>query len=176
VHAPGRFVPARVGEPVSLVDLLPTLVELSGAETERSLVPLLRGETLEPRTVACEYLAEGTVAPAVMLREGSLKYIHCPGDPDLLFDLDADPLELENLAPTHPETERLRSRVEREWDLEALSAAVVASQQRRLLVARALGKGEPALWDYAPPDRSARRYVRGRDFWAPFSGARLPPG
>jgi choline-sulfatase len=135
---------------------------------------VLRGETLEPRTVTCEYLAEGTRAPAVMLREGSLKYVHCPGDPDLLFDLDTDPLELENLAPTHPEADRLRSQVEREWDLEALAAEVVASQQRRSLVARALDQGRPAPWDYVPPDRSARRYVRGRDFWAPFSGARLP--
>jgi choline-sulfatase len=175
VHAPGRFAPTRVREPVSLVDLLPTLVDLSGAETERSLVPLLRGGTFEPGTVACEYLAEGALAPAVMLREANLKYIRCPGDPDLLFDLDADPLELENLAPAHPDTHRLRSRVERDWDLEGLAAEVVASQQRRLLVARALEKGQRAPWDYVPPDRSSRRYVRGRDFWAPFSGARLPP-
>ena len=175
VHAPGRLAPKRVHEPVSLADLLPTLVDLSGAETERSLGPLLRGESFEPRTVACEYLAEGTQAPAVMLREGSLKYIHCPGDPDLLFDLDAHPLELENLAPEHPDTDRLKARVERDWDFDALAGKVVASQQRRLLVARALEKGEPAPWDYVPPDRSSRRYVRGRDFRAPFSGARLPP-
>jgi choline-sulfatase len=109
-----------------------------------------------------------------MLREGSLKYVRCPGDPDLLFDLAADPLELENLAPEHLETDRLRSRVERDWDLEALAAKVVASQRGRSLVARALEKGQPAPWDYVPPDRSSRRYVRGRDFWAPFSGARLP--
>jgi choline-sulfatase len=176
VHAPDRFAPARVGEPVSLVDLLPTLVDLSGAEMERSLVPLLSSGTRDSGTVACEYLAEGTPAPAVMLREGSLKYICCPGDPDLLFDLDTDPLELENLAPEHPDTDRLRSRVEQEWNLEALAAEIVASQQRRLLVAGALEKGQPAPWDYVPPDRSARSYVRGRDFWAPFSGARLPPG
>jgi choline-sulfatase len=176
VHAPRRFAPARVAQPVSLVDLLPTLVGLSGgAETDRSLVPLLQGEAFEPGIVACEYLAEGTPAPAVMLREGSLKYIRCPGDPDLLFDLDADPLELENLAPTHPDTDRLRSRVEGVWDLEALATEVVASQQRRSLVARALEQGQPTPWDYAPPDRSAHRYVRGRDFWGPFSGARLPP-
>jgi choline-sulfatase len=65
--------------------------------------------------------------------------------------------------------------VEQDWDLEALAADIVASQQRRLLVARALEQGEQAPWDYVPPDRSSRRYVRGRDFWAPFSGARLPP-
>src|SRR4029077_13293118 len=120
--APGRFAPARVRQPVSLLDLLPTLADVSGAETERSFVPLLRGEAIEPGIVACESLAEGTGAPAVMLRDGSLKYIRCPGDPDLLFDLDTDPLELENLASGHPDTDRLRSRVERDWDLEALAA------------------------------------------------------
>lgn len=176
VHAPDRFAPARVRGPVTLLDLLPTLVDLSGGEAERSLVPLLRGETGEPGAVACEYLAEGTRAPAVMLREGNLKYVHCPDDPDLLFDLGADPLELENLAPGHREAARLRARVEREWDLEALAAAIVGSQRRRLLVARALEQGRPAPWDYVPPDRSSQRYVRGRDFWAPFTGARLPSG
>src|SRR5207244_12259975 len=103
------------------------------------------------------YLAEGTPPPAVMLREASLKYIHCPGEPDLLFDLDTDPLELENLAPTHPNTDRLRSQVEREWDLEGLATEVVASQQRRTLVARARPEGEAAPWDHVPPGPAAGR-------------------
>jgi hypothetical protein len=50
---------------------------------------------------------------------------------------------------------------------------VIASQQRRLVVARALSVGEPTVWDYAPRDDSRDRYVRGEDFWAPFRRARL---
>src|SRR5690606_27567398 len=53
-HAPGRFAPRRVGDHVSLVDLLPTLVEIAAdgqamtyadAIDGRSLLPLLHGGT-----------------------------------------------------------------------------------------------------------------------------------
>jgi choline-sulfatase len=185
VHAPGRFAAARVSAPVSLVDLLPTFVELvDGAGTFEpedpvagsSLVPLLDGRAAERPRVVAEYLAEGTHAPCVMLREGPLKYVHSPTDPDLLFDLDADPLELENLA-AHPEraddVRRLRGRVDEHWDLEELGRAVVASQRRRLFVSRALGRGAQSRWEYRPPEDSVSRYVRGTDFWRPFGRARL---
>src|SRR5690349_15274778 len=53
VHAPGRFAARRVDQPVSLLDLLPTLVELAGGWGDEagpadtldgtSLVPLLEG-------------------------------------------------------------------------------------------------------------------------------------
>jgi len=185
VHAPTRFAPARAAAPVSLLDLLPTLVELAdGAGTfapeeplpGRSLLPALAGERLDEEPVVAEYLAEGAIAPCVMIREGSLKFVHSPTDPDLLFDLDADPLELDDLAsePEHERTvRRLRAEVERRWDLDALAREVAASQRRRLFVQRALEIGEQSPWDYRPPDRSSTRYVRGRDFWQPFGRARL---
>jgi choline-sulfatase len=44
--------------------------------------------------VICEYHAEGVTAPAAMIRSGRWKLIVCRGDPDQLFDLSADPLEL----------------------------------------------------------------------------------
>jgi choline-sulfatase len=186
VHAPRRFAPARVSGTVSLLDLLPTLVELAGGpgssapEEEppgRSLLPLLEGGSLEAVPVAAEYLAEGALAPCVMLRDGPLKFVHSPSDPDLLFDLEADPLELENLAalPEHRATvERLRDEVARRWDLDALTRDVLASQRRRLFLQEALARGTQAPWDYVPPDGSSSRYVRGRDFWEPFGRARLP--
>jgi len=185
VHAPLRFAPARVEMPVSLLDLLPTLVELADGtgpfapEDElhgRSLLPFLEGGSLEAAPVVAEYLAEGAVAPCVMVREGPLKLVHSPADPDLLFDLEADPLELENLAalPEHRATiERLRGEVSRRWDLDALTRDVRSSQRRRLFLQEALARGTQAPWDYVPPDGSTSRYVRGRDFWQPFARARL---
>ena len=181
VHAPERFAPARIRDAVSLLDLLPSFVDLADAEPPGdcdgcSFVPLLRGESAPPRTVAAEYLAEGTFAPMLMLREGSLKYVHCPDDPDLLYDLEADPLELRNLAgePSYEETVRgLRARVVAGWDLERIGHDVAGSQRRRLFVSAALARGTVTTWDYAPPDTSTGRYVRGRDFWRPFGRARL---
>ncbi len=57
VSAPGRFAPGRVREPVSLVDLAPTLLDLArpglseevvAAVDGRSLVPLLDGAGTSP--------------------------------------------------------------------------------------------------------------------------------
>jgi choline-sulfatase len=178
-HGPKRFMPRRVAENVSLVDLLPTLVELADGSFEpvdpldgASLLPVLHGRTQPSDAVAAEYLAEGTHAPCVMLRRGPFKYINCPGDPDQLYDLSRDPLELDNLAADgHPLAGEARDR----WRLDELHDEIVASQRRRLLVAHALAAGRPAVWDYVPPDESRERYVRSADFWRPFGRARLRP-
>jgi len=105
LRAPGLPGGARVGEPVSQLDVAPTLAALSGAEGDGdadgvSLLSLAADPSAarRPGAVAGEYLAEGVTAPAVMLRRGPHKFIHCPGDPDQLYDLEADPAELANLA------------------------------------------------------------------------------
>jgi choline-sulfatase len=171
--APGRLPAGRVAEPVSLLDLGPTVLDLCGhpgaAELAangdgRSLAPLIRGARGGEADVVAEYLAEGTRAPAVMVRRGRFKYIACAGDPPQLYDLDADPHELANLAadPAHAEVcAALRAEVERRWDLEALGAAVLESQRERRLVVAALRQGRPERWDFQPPPRNA--FVRGSD-------------
>ena len=65
VASPGRFAPARIGASVSLVDLLPTLVDLAagdatalGASVDgRSLGPHLTGRAGHDEAIG-EYLAE----------------------------------------------------------------------------------------------------------------------
>jgi choline-sulfatase len=165
VSAPGRFRPDRVAEPVSLLDLPPTLRELCGIEADgggRSLAGALAGEPLAPADVAAEYLAEGVNSPAVMLRRGRHKYIWCADDPEQLFDLEADPHELLNLAASEPALcEELRATVERRWDMPALHAAVLRSQEERRLVVAALNTGRPASWNFVP--RSDGEYVGGKD-------------
>jgi choline-sulfatase len=182
VSAPGTFRPRRISSSVSLLDLVPTLAELATVNVAReeldgaSLVPLLDGDGARNDAVVGEYLAEGAVAPVVMIRRGSLKFIASPGDPDQLYDVGADPDELTNLAGTElhaREAAAFREEVAARWDLEALREEVVASQQRRQLIANAVSVGAEPDWDYRTADDTGERYVRGADFWAPFKRARL---
>ncbi len=170
VHAPGRFQPRRVDAPVSLVDVLPTIVELAGGSPDdaveplagRSLLPLCRGEA-EERTVVGEYAAEGACAPIVMLRRGHLKFVHCPADPDQLYDLAADPHERVNLAtdPAHADVvAAFRAEVAERWDLDRFHAEVLADQARRRLVSTALRSGAFTPWDHTPRRDAAGEYMR----------------
>ena len=63
----------------------------------RSLVPHLEGRAGHDEVIG-EYLAEGALAPIVMIRRGRYKFIHSPADPDQLYDVESDPDELANLA------------------------------------------------------------------------------
>jgi len=112
---PGTPGGRRVAEPVSLLDLAPTLTELAGTGTGTglngagpdagprdgvSLLPRLSGGRpwQRPGPVVAEYLAEGVTNPAVMLRTARHKLVVCDGDPDQLYDLARDPAEQDNLA------------------------------------------------------------------------------
>ncbi|CAN5286401.1 choline-sulfatase [soil metagenome] len=189
VHAPGRFGARRVREPVSLADLTPTLADLArpGLSDElalpvdgRSLVPLLEGAAENVNaTVAGEYLAESALAPMVMLRRDRWKLIHTPSDPDQLFDLESDPLELVNLADSteHASVLReLREEVARRWDLDAIERDVRQSQRARLAVFRALQQGATYPWDFQPSRAASKQYTRNTmDVAVRDQQSRFPP-
>lgn len=176
VYGPEHLVPkGRFANTVCLLDLMPTLLELSGApgaseQDGQSLLETARRErageaTPEDRDIVIEYLAEGTLRPQLTMVRGHLKYVLCPGDPDQLFDLSVDPDELRNRAgePEYAETVReMRAALEARYDIPALEADVLASQASRRLVAEALQKGRVNPWDFQPEPE--QRYVRG-DFW-----------
>jgi choline-sulfatase len=177
---------ARVAQPVSLLDLAPTLLDLAGVGAGEeaagmdgtSLAPLVDGSGEGDReSVVAEYLAEGTTAPAVMIRRGPHKFVACPGDPDMLFDLAADPHEVEDLAATPAGAElcaRMRAEVEARWDLAALEQRVLASQSDRRTVIAGLSQGRYQPWDHLPRVDGALRYVRsGSDLYERHRQARL---
>ncbi|PMS37967.1 choline-sulfatase [Trinickia symbiotica] len=171
VHAPTQFAPHRVAESVSTIDLLPTLVELATGAREtawpdpvdgRSLVPHLRNDGGHDETFG-EYLAEGAIAPIVMIRRGPYKFIHTQADPDQLFDVEADPLELVNLArsPAHaPRVAAFRAEVAQRWDLDALHREVSVSQRRRRFHYAATTQGRIQSWDWQPFTDASQRYMR----------------
>jgi choline-sulfatase len=192
VHAPRRFSARRVPHPVSLIDVLPTIIDLVGADRgEVEQVAPLVGQSLLPlcadepgadakREVFGQYMAEGSVAPIVMIRRGMLKYVHCEADPDQLYDLAADPNELNNLAPetTWAATiAELRAEVACRWDLAGLYQRVLADQRRRRYVDRSLRIGLHAGWEYTPPRTGTAEYMRNHlDLNEVERAARWPRG
>ncbi|WP_299373163.1 choline-sulfatase [uncultured Tateyamaria sp.] len=164
------MTPSLVTDPVSNIDVCPTLCDLAGVDmsevmpwtTGQSLVPQGQGT---PRTepVAMEYAAEASYAPMVSLRYGKWKFNRCALDPDQLFDLDADPHELTNLAdvPAHQGTlSQLQAKAEARWDLDRFDADVRASQARRWVVYEALRQGGYYPWDHQPLQKASERYMR----------------
>ena len=177
----------RVDTPVSTLDLTPTLGELAGIDLSgilawtdgESLVPVASGAARQA-PVRFEYAAEATEAPLVGIREGRWKYIHCELDPPQLYDLDADPHELTNLA-TAPEAaevaSRFAARIGEFWDMSAFDAEVRASQARRLVVYEALRNGAYFPWDFQPLQKASERFMRNHmDLNAVESAQRYPKG
>ncbi|SNR55944.1 choline-sulfatase [Puniceibacterium sediminis] len=165
-----QMAPGLVTEPVSNIDVCPTLCALAGVSMDEvmpwtsgeSLMPLGQGVTRQS-PVAMEYAAEASYSPMVALRQGRWKYTNCALDPEQLFDLEADPHELRNLAEDigHAEVlERFRIMAAARWDLEAFDSEVRESQARRWVVYEALREGGYYPWDYQPLQKASERFMR----------------
>ena len=176
-----------VTDPVSNIDVTPTLCDLAGLSMEEvapwtageSLVPLGQGEGRES-PVAMEYAAEASYAPLVCLVDGRFKYTRCALDPEQLFDLKADPHELTNLAgdPAYAEVlAMLRGEADKRWNLDQFDAQVRESQARRWVVYEALRNGAYFPWDYQPLQKASERFMRNHmDLNTVEDIARFPRG
>jgi arylsulfatase A-like enzyme len=115
--------------PAHLIDLMPTIVEASGAEYPRrlgsreilpmagaSLMPALRGGKMAPRTLYFEH--EGARA----VRNGRYKLTAVRGGPWQLYDIESDRIEMQDLAEKRPEVVATLSK---EWDAWASANQVV---------------------------------------------------
>ncbi|MBM3359788.1 MAG: sulfatase [Betaproteobacteria bacterium] len=120
IATPHQRQSPRVTETVDLLDIYPTLCELAGLPKPahlqgRSLVPLVRGESITPREAAISQMSPGARKDGVMgwtLRTPRYRYIEwrradlstdAPRIMDQiesveLYDYKTDPLERENLA------------------------------------------------------------------------------
>ncbi len=166
VVQPGVIEPGMVIDtPVGLIDVSSTLVELAGLPVPdsfegTSLAARLRGESdaALPERV---FMQSGIIAnqPQLTVREGRWKLIEVrfPGERKLmtdsqyeLYDLEADPGELENLADRHPERVERLSGLLHAWYAqrprvadpgEALDVEELDEASRKML--EALGYLEP---------------------------------
>ncbi|MGI8711919.1 MAG: choline-sulfatase [Solirubrobacteraceae bacterium] len=154
---------SRVSEPVSLVDVAPTLLELAGLDDGVTNAPAR--SLLRPggRPVISEYHAEGVQAPSAMIRWGAAKLIVSLEDPDLRYDLAADPLELEDRSGEAELVTGLRDQLAARLDLADVDRRVRVSQRERRLVSAALRRGHYTPWDHQPEVDASRQYVRNRD-------------
>jgi len=178
-------------EPVSLIDLYPTFLELAGADDQlpegfvqdtngRSMVPLFNGESADfhGRAIA-EYCAECASHPMLMIREGHLKYIQCDIDPPLLYDVVNDPRELVNLAedPAYASSALKFAQIASDhWDSEQVRADVINTQRQRRAVHAAMEQGALTSWDYQPPRDASQEFVRNHMDWTVAAEkTRFPP-
>lgn len=135
LRVPGAPAGLRVEAGTSLMDLLPTLLEIAGQPPPptpgRSLLPAVRGEHFEDQPIFSEYHTVGSATAGYMVRLGRWKYIHYVDLPEQLFDLQDDPDEICDRAgdPTcRDELTRLRAQLHQIVDPQAVHEQALASQ------------------------------------------------
>ncbi len=134
---------AHVDTPVSLVDLYPTFLDIAGIELPpplythgHSLLPLLQGrpEAFQGGEVFCEFEGEGWNHPRAFLRSGRYKYVYNHTAESRLYDLQADPYEMDDLTG-RPEVAQVQAELRRKllsgWDPEDIERRVLLAQARR---------------------------------------------
>ena len=176
VRWPRVFKPRRVSSVVSLIDLMPTLLDLGSAGIRTTPVEPLDGNSLVrllengadaqwPDKAISEYTADGVCAPCRMIRKGSYKYIYIHGHPPQLYDTANDPRELENLSGagrTASIERELREALLANWDPDEITRQVIHSQQQRLYIQKlTAGADQPLQWSFKARFDDDTRYVRG---------------
>ena len=116
---------------VSLVDLYPTFMEMTGLPVHAdlagtSLMPELSGGSADrPDSVLCQYHGNFANTGEFMIRRGRYKYIVYAGYDPQLFDLESDPEEIDNLVDSKASlAEEMNTALHELVDCEVVDAKV----------------------------------------------------
>jgi|SoiMethySBSTD1v2_1073268.scaffolds.fasta_scaffold01112_18 arylsulfatase A-like enzyme len=148
VHWPaGGLGPRIVDDAFQLIDVVPTVLEATGAEYPasyashdplplegRSMLPALRGERVEPGTLYWEHIGNTAI------RRGRFKLVREHGQPWELYDIDTDRAELANVAASHPD---VVAELATAWQAWAIRVGVIPWERVQEIYRRE-GKGDPA--------------------------------
>ena len=146
---PGLPAGRRLSTGASLVDIAATAVDVCGVTQDaesrllpgRSLRALANAPDDPDRTILSEYHDGGSTTGTFMVRWQNWKYVHYVGHEPQLFDLDADPQELRDLAIDEVNNPKILAALEegarRLYDIcdpEAVNVQCFADQKRRIEV------------------------------------------
>ena len=182
---PGTQKGVKTSIVTSLVDILPTIIELGSEGSTKINFENLAGKNLLPftssvsgkfdSTIISDYYHIGPCVPTRMVRKNDFKLFYTHGYPNLLFNLKDDPNELINLAKDESFKNHLNELLticKKNWDPEKINKDIIKSQKRRLMI-KGL-PGDPPEWDFIAQIGDDKRYVRKNGVDATKSKLRIP--
>lgn len=171
---PGTLPHRLVEDVVSSIDLFPTMLDMIGYNEIPQLEERIDGYSLSglltgnsdgwKNEAVVEYLGGGVINPMLMVRKDQWKYVYVHEHTPLLFDLQNDPHEVNDLSKLPQYAEKMKELHQiavGEIDVAALKENVIREQRERLIVHHAQTCGEPVSWDYQPMFDASQQYVRG---------------
>ena len=185
IHWPKNWQPAEIEQNVSLLDLMPTMLDAaSGTAFDnyampidgKSLVPALEGKPSELSDIAIsEFAADGSTGPSRMVKRGPWKLMWLEGVDICLFNTVDDPSEMNDLADS-PDHQALRQELETilfdGFNPKELQEIIAADQRQRLFIHKTTG-GEPTYVNLVRLDDGVR-YIRNAGAADTKAKARLP--
>ncbi len=159
----GHFPARVVKSPVSLLDIAPTFVELTGSLTlpdcdGRSLADMLEGKNADKDRTIFSFLEDlKGDDPSAMIVKGRYKLIKfCGAEKPVLFDLENDPDEDVDLAGCDGYEEicsSLLSALHERWDEDARKAHLKTAKSQAALIKDFIKKKHPTASGEWPAER-----------------------